>query len=56
MKLLLKCRSVQLAFEAAALRAYWHAFMGGDGLIACIEQAASSVEQSEDNNLKVWWF
>lgn len=40
-------RSALPAYKTAALRAYWHGFMGGDEMIACIEQAASAFERSE---------
>uniref|UniRef100_A0A7S3R471 Uncharacterized protein n=1 Tax=Dunaliella tertiolecta TaxID=3047 RepID=A0A7S3R471_DUNTE len=40
-------RSTRLAAEAAALRAYWHGFMGGDSLVACLQQAAESLEKKE---------
>jgi hypothetical protein len=38
-------RSARLAYAAASMRAYWHSFMGGDDLIACLENAAASSER-----------
>ena len=37
--------AARAAMEAASLRAYWHAFVGGDAFLQCLEAAAALSEQ-----------